>query len=81
MHICICEYLYARFVIDVHAVWRYNVFMAGYKISKRAFNRKKPTSELGHFEGKYWCGCRIRGYRKWLAMKRGLYCGMDCCKR
>jgi hypothetical protein len=30
---------------------------------------KKHDKELGHFEGKYWCDCKTRGYRHYLAKK------------
>ncbi len=40
------------------------------KLSKKDLNKKKPTKEEGHWEGKFWCNCMIRGYRKWLGKKR-----------
>ena len=40
-------------------------------MTKKQFYKKKPHPEDGHWEGKFWCGCRIRGRRKWLAFKRG----------
>ena len=41
------------------------------QISKKLHAKKKPNRrEEGHWEGRYWCGCRIRGYRIWLGVKR-----------
>lgn len=40
------------------------------QISKKDHNKKKPTKEEGHWEGKYWCNCLIRGYRLWLGKKK-----------
>jgi hypothetical protein len=38
------------------------------KISKKRFEKKGPPS-CGHWEGKFWCDCRTRGFRKWLGLK------------
>jgi len=41
------------------------------KLSKKDHNKKKPNrKEEGHWEGKYWCNCRIRNYRSWLGNKK-----------
>lgn len=29
----------------------------------------KIREDCGHWEGKYWCNCRIRNIRKWLGVK------------
>ena len=36
------------------------------QMSKKDFIKKKPHREDGHWEGKFWCDCRIRNRRKWL---------------
>jgi hypothetical protein len=41
------------------------------QVSKKYLFNKKSRKEHGHFEGKYWCDCKTRNYRKWLAIKRG----------
>lgn len=40
------------------------------QISKKDLNKKKPGKEEGHWEGKFWCNCRIRNIRRWLGLKR-----------
>jgi hypothetical protein len=40
------------------------------QITKKELTKKKPTKEEGHWEGKWWCNCRIRNIRKWLALKK-----------
>jgi hypothetical protein len=41
------------------------------QMSKRDFEKKVSSKpDIGHWEGKYWCGCRIRNYRKWLGVKK-----------
>jgi hypothetical protein len=40
------------------------------QISKKEHNQKKPTPDEGHPEGKFWCNCRIRNYRRWLGKKK-----------
>lgn len=40
-------------------------------LSKNDYLKKKPNKkETGHFEGKYWCDCRTKGYRLWLGIKK-----------
>ncbi len=39
-------------------------------VSKRAYMKRKPRPEEGHWEGKYWCNCRTRNIRKWLSKKK-----------
>lgn len=39
-------------------------------LSKKDLHKKKSTKEEGHWEGKYWCYCRTRNYRKWLGIKK-----------
>lgn len=40
------------------------------QISKRDFHRKcKKNPDAVHWEGKCYCNCRVRNYRKWLAVK------------
>lgn len=40
------------------------------QLSKKDHSKKKPTDDEGHWEGKYWCNCRIRNYRLWLGKKK-----------
>lgn len=40
------------------------------QLSKKDFAKSKPQPDEGHWEGKYWCNCRIRNKRKWLGMKK-----------
>jgi len=41
------------------------------QISKKELGKKKPNRrEEGHWEGKYWCNCLVRNYRKWLYRKK-----------
>lgn len=41
------------------------------KLSKKKFEKKKKKNpDAVHWEGNYYCACRIRNYRKWLAIKR-----------
>lgn len=40
------------------------------QITKRDLYKKKPRKEIGHLEGKYWCNCKTRNYRRWLAIKK-----------
>lgn len=40
------------------------------QISKKSMFKKKGSKETGHWEGKYWCNCKERNYRYWLAKKR-----------
>lgn len=40
-------------------------------MTKKKFIQKKPHKEDGHWEGNFWCDCRTRNRRKWLAFKRG----------
>lgn len=35
-------------------------------LSKNKYLRKKP---LAHPEGKFWCDCITKNYRKWLGIK------------
>jgi hypothetical protein len=39
------------------------------QISKKKLRQKKRSGEEAHYEGKYFCDCRIRNYRKWLGKK------------
>lgn len=39
------------------------------QLTKKKFRKKKPHPEDGHWVGKYWCNCRVRNRRKWLARK------------
>jgi len=41
------------------------------QMSKKELVKKKRKKEETHKEGKYFCDCRIRNIRKWLAFKRG----------
>jgi len=43
------------------------------QLSKRDHSKKKPNPDEGHFEGKFWCDCRTRNYRRWLGFKRGMH--------
>lgn len=40
-------------------------------MTKKELMKKKRKKDETHFEGKYFCDCRIRNIRKWLAFKRG----------
>jgi len=41
------------------------------QVTKKDLDKKKPFNrDLGHWEGKYWCNCRVRNYRKWLGVKK-----------
>lgn len=41
------------------------------QITKKDHSKKKPNrKQEGHWEGKYWCSCRIRNYRLWLGLKK-----------
>lgn len=37
--------------------------------TKNFLYKKKPKKDHGHWEGKYWCDCKVRNYRKWLWKK------------
>ena len=37
------------------------------QMTKKDLRRKKPHPEDGHWEGKYWCDCKVRNRRKLLA--------------
>lgn len=39
------------------------------KISKKKYLNSPKTYEIGHWEGKYWCDCKTRNYRKWCYVK------------
>lgn len=54
--------LYLNLILGQHQVTK--------QISKKEHNKKKPTDDEGHYEGKYWCNCRIRNYRRWLGKKK-----------
>jgi len=44
------------------------------QLSKKDHSKKKSNTEQGHWEGKYWCNCKIKGYRIWLGLKKyGFY--------
>lgn len=44
------------------------------QLSKKARSKKKPNrKEEGHWEGKYWCNCKTRNYRRWLGRKFGIH--------
>lgn len=44
------------------------------QMTKIDHSKKKPNrSEEGHSEGKFWCNCRTRNYRRWLGKKRGMH--------
>lgn len=40
------------------------------QLTKKDLSKKKPTKEEGHWEGKFWCNCRTRNYRRWLGLKK-----------
>jgi hypothetical protein len=37
--------------------------------TKKYLYSAKPKKDHGHWEGKYWCDCKVKNYRKWLAKK------------
>ncbi len=37
----------------------------------------KRREDCGHWESKYWCDCRTRNIRKWLALK---FYGKETCE-
>ncbi len=39
-------------------------------VSKIDYMKRKPERDDGHWEGKYWCDCRLRNKRKWLGLKK-----------
>jgi len=41
------------------------------QITKKDNARANYHRETGHWEGKYWCNCLTRGWRKWRAKKLG----------
>jgi len=47
------------------------------QITKKEHSKKKSSLEQGHFEGKHWCDCKTRNYRRWLGLKKGLYKGIN----
>lgn len=40
------------------------------KMTKKLLIQKKQKGENAHWEGKYFCGCRIRNFRQWLGIKK-----------
>lgn len=40
------------------------------QISKKEYINKKSPKDASHWEGKYFCDCRTRNIRKWLAFKK-----------
>lgn len=50
------------------------------QLTKKDHSKKKPIKEEGHFEGKYWCNCKTRNYRRWLGLKKyGAQNELECC--
>ena len=48
------------------------------QISKKDLYKKiKKNKDASHWEGKWFCDCRVRNIRKWLAAKRGLTKDLD----
>ena len=39
-------------------------------VTKKADMKRKPGSDEGHWEGSYWCNCRMRNIRNWLSKKK-----------
>lgn len=40
------------------------------QLSKKAYIKKKEAPDQTHWEGDYFCDCRTRNIRKWLAKKK-----------
>lgn len=40
------------------------------QITKKEAAKKKPKKDEGHYEGKWWCNCRMRNIRRWLGLKK-----------
>ena len=41
------------------------------QLSKKDLLKKKPNiKEAAHYEGKHFCNCRTRNFRKWLGLKK-----------
>ncbi len=40
------------------------------QLSKKDHIKKKQTKDEGHWEGKHWCNCMTRNFRRWLGKKR-----------
>lgn len=41
------------------------------KVTKREYMSKGlGNKECGHWEGNFWCDCKVRGYRVWLGIKK-----------
>ena len=38
-------------------------------LSKKNHSKKRPKGDNAHWEGKYFCDCRVRNIRKWLGIK------------
>lgn len=38
---------------------------------KDFYKKRKKNKDACHWEGQFYCDCRVRNYRKWLGFKRG----------
>ena len=39
--------------------------------TKNQHKRPYHISEIGHLEGKYFCNCKYRNWRRWVGLKLG----------